>query len=141
MNRILIIITGVLLSFSVSAGIIKEKFPKIAISDALGTKQVSLKNFCLSADESTLVTQIRICHAAAFDARGYKECLKKPEVERIEVENSFTHRSFGPRGILRSTSYSYPRIIKVQVVDFDPRGSEEVLDEYMYEIPTCMDLQ
>lgn len=125
------------LSTLANAGIIKEKFPTVPVTDALGTKKVSVKNFCITEDGSTLIGVIGYCRKASNPSRGYKKCTSRARVSRIEIENHFTYTVRGPRDRVTEYSYSIDPVVEVKVIDWDARGSEELLYTYDYALPIC----
>ena len=132
-----LMLTTFLFTSSVFAGIIREKFPTVPVTDAMGTRQISVKQFCISDDHLTLKGRIRYCEKAVRSARGYKKCTSRSTSRLVEIENFFSYTVRGPRDRVVEYSYSIDPILEIKVIDFDPRGSEEVIDTYEYVIPTC----
>ena len=135
-NTILFLITLFFLSESFGAMII-ERFPTISYQDAMGTSFISIKNFCLTEDEATLKGRVPFCLKAKDVGHNEKVCINKDKQKLISIKNSFSRTIFGPRGRRNRTRYSYGRYITVKVVNFDPRGYEEVIDKYKYKIDYC----
>lgn len=126
-----------LLASSTFASTLIESYPTLSITDALGTKRVSIKNFCMTDDGSKLIGMIRYCKKAAHIGRGYKKCTSRATIQRVEIENDFSYTVNGPRGRSTTYNYSYDRDIVVDIIEFDPRGYREKVDDFIYTIPNC----
>lgn len=135
-NTILFLITLFFLSESYGAMII-ERFPTLSYQDAMGTSIISIKNFCLTEDEAILKGRVPFCLKAKDVGHNEKVCINKDKQKLISIKNSFSRTIFGPRGRRTRTHYSYGRYVKVKVVNFDPRGHEEVIETYDYKLNFC----
>lgn len=123
-------------SAQVSAYEIK-KYPKIPITDALGTKFVSIEGFCMTENNELLIGKARICKKARFNGHNGKRCASRAQIQVVEIENNFIDTWFGPRDAVMENSYQISRNQTVDIVDFDPRGAETSLGEFSYQVPYC----
>ena len=131
------LLLSLLFASTVFANRTYEQYPSIPVTDAMGTKQVSIKNFCMSADKQTLIGRVNSCVKVKHLGRGYKECAKY-QSEDVAVSNSFTNTVFGPRGRRTVNSYSYDRDILVDVIEHNYRSGQKItIDQFVHTIPGC----
>ncbi|MEX0798827.1 MAG: hypothetical protein WD025_05255 [Bacteriovoracaceae bacterium] len=121
--------------------IIKEDYPTVKITDAMGSKSVSIKGFCLSDDQKTLksLAPRTVCVKSKHIGRGYKKCVKK-STQQIEAPNAYYVMSCaGARCSDRVyTKKSYPRDLNIKVYELDPRGGTRTrVDSFTHTLPHC----
>lgn len=134
MKKLILSAVVLILSSASYAGPTKEMYPTIKVTDALGTHFVSIKNFCMTKDHSQLSGIIRYCSKAMHMGRGNKRCSSRATLRRMNFDNSFTYKAQGPRGQEIVSTYSYDKVLDINVVDL---RSMTVLDTFSYEIPYC----
>lgn len=133
----LFILLSILITSSAFAFQVVKDYPSIPVSDALGTKKVSIKNFCMTSDNSKLVSYLSVCEKAKHIGRGYKKCVSRVN-KLVEVKNSFRYTIFGPRETQREFNFKYDREVLVDVLEFDPRGgNRNKVDEFVFTLPEC----
>lgn len=131
-----------LFSSLAQANFIQHNFPKISIADALDSTDISIENFCMSADGSTLKSInpiVLTCGTVEHLGRGYKKCSPS-QPQHFEVENAYTVSKCIMPGCSQRTliKKSYAKTQRISVTNMDPRSGIKVeIDSYDYEIPTC----
>ena len=133
----LFMLLSLIITTMAHAGYVYNDYPTISVGDAMGGSKHSIKKFCMTEDESTLIANLKLCTKAKHIGRGYKEC-EKEEYKTVQIANSFSRRWYGARGTERGYNYDYDRNLTVNVVEFHHRaGTREVIDSFEYQIPTC----
>ncbi|MBC77809.1 MAG: hypothetical protein CME64_17520 [Halobacteriovoraceae bacterium] len=122
------------------SGALKADFPSVRISDAIGVKNVSIKNFCMSADETTLesLVPIMLCDSVEMWGGGNILCGEE-SLQYVSVPNRyFTYKCVHPRCYKREkTEHSYSKTILIPVRSTHPRRMHTKLYDKEYTIPTC----
>jgi hypothetical protein len=133
-KNLLFILAILFISIETEANSTFHRYPTVAVKDAMGTTEYSIRNFCLSHDEKTLEATLRVCPSASYSERGRLECDIEPTLEMVEIENLFTRTVRGPRGSQRTYKWSFGREVSVDIIEL---RSGQKIGEFTYRIPKC----